>query len=63
MTPLALELGLAFLILAVFTGGLLVSGESRRSAGGVSAAGTLGLLVGSFFLEPGGRLFGGAFVM
>jgi NADH-quinone oxidoreductase subunit N len=59
----ALELGLAFLLLVVFLAGLLSPGQGRRGAGPIAALGTLGLLLGSFVLEPGGGLFGGAFVL
>ncbi len=63
MSALALELGLALLMLAVFFAGLLSSGEDRRRVGVVAAAGTLALLGFSFAIEPGEPAFGGTWVV
>ncbi|MBI4591424.1 MAG: NADH-quinone oxidoreductase subunit N [Candidatus Rokubacteria bacterium] len=58
MSGLALEIGLALLMLGVFAVGTVSHGDDRRLAGLLSAVGVLALTVGSFFLEPspgGGR--------
>ncbi len=63
MTALALELGLALLMLAVFFVGFLSWGEDRRGVGFLAAAGVLVLLGVSFVVEPRASLFDGAWVM
>ena len=63
MRFLALELGLAGLGLLVFCLGLALPPGRRRPLGGIVAAGLLGLLGLSVFVETGGLLFDGAFVM
>jgi NADH-quinone oxidoreductase subunit N len=59
---LALETGLAVLMLAVFVAGLRSRGDDRRLAGWIAVAGVPALAVGSLFLEPGAAL-GEAFVL
>ncbi len=63
MSALALEIGLALLMLAVFAVGILSRGEDRRIAGVISAVGVLVLAVASLFLEPSTALVRGAFVL
>jgi len=63
VSALALEIGLALLMLAVFAVGILSRGEDRRIAGVISAVGVLVLAVASLFLEPSTALVRGAFVL
>ncbi len=63
MNGLALELGLAVLMLAVFFGGLFSRREDRRGIGYLAGAGILALLGFSFFLEPGEPRFEGSWAM
>ena len=63
MSGLALELGLALLMLAVFLAGLLSKGEDRSRVGVLALAGTLVLLGFSLVLKPVGPLFGGIWVV
>jgi len=63
VNALALEIGLALLMLAVFAVGVLSRGEDRRIAGVISGVGVLVLTVASLFLEPSTALLRGAFVL
>ncbi len=63
MKFLGLELGLAGLGLVVFFLGLALPPDRRRPIGTVVAAGLLGLFALSFWVETGGLLFDGAYVM
>jgi NADH-quinone oxidoreductase subunit N len=63
MGGMALEIGLGFLILAVFVTGLSTRGEDRRRVGVVAAIGLVVLLGMSWRAEPGAVLFGGTFVV
>jgi NADH-quinone oxidoreductase subunit N len=62
VSALALELGLALVMLVVFFVGLSSRGEDRRHAGVIALAGNVALLLISLFIEPGGSLGGGAWV-
>jgi NADH-quinone oxidoreductase subunit N len=61
VTPFALEIGLAALMLVVFAAGLIDPGWRGRS-GWIAAAGLLVLIVASLALPPAGPALGGAFV-
>jgi NADH:ubiquinone oxidoreductase subunit 2 (subunit N) len=61
--PLGLEIALGGLIVAVLLLGLFRPAAPDRRAGWVSLVGLLGLSAWSFLLQPGGSLFGGAFVV
>ncbi len=61
MSALALELGLAVLMLIVFALGVLGGSRGRRAVGPITAAGVLVLLAASFAV-PTGAAAGGAFV-
>jgi len=62
MSGMALELGLAILILLVFFTGLFTRGEDKRRVGVLAAIGLVVLLGMSGRAEPGAVLFGGTFV-
>jgi NADH-quinone oxidoreductase subunit N len=62
MGGMALEIGLALLILLIFVTGLLTSGEDKRRVGVLAAIGLVVLLGMSWRAEPGAVLFGGTFV-
>ncbi len=62
MSGMALEIGLALLVLLVFVTGLSTRGEDRRRVGVVAAIGLVVLLGMSWRAEPGAVLFGGTFV-
>jgi NADH-quinone oxidoreductase subunit N len=62
MGGMALEIGLALLILLVFVTGLLTRGEDKRRVGVLAAIGLVVLLGMSWRAEPGAVLFGGTFV-
>ena len=59
---MALEVGLAVLILLVFVAGLAWRGQDKRRLGVLVAIGLAVLLWMSFRVEPGAALFGGTFV-
>jgi NADH-quinone oxidoreductase subunit N len=59
---MALEVGLAVLILLVFVAGLFWPGQDKRRLGGLVAIGLAILLWMAFRVEPGAVLFGGSFV-
>ena len=59
---MALEVGLAVLILLVFVGGLSWRGQDKRRLGVLVAIGLVILLWMAFRAEPGAALFGGSFV-
>ena len=59
---MALEVGLAILILLVFVVGLFWRGQDKRRLGGLVAIGLAILLWMAFRVEPGAVLFGGSFV-
>jgi NADH-quinone oxidoreductase subunit N len=59
---MALEVGLAVLILLVFVVGLSWRGPDKRQLGVLVAIGLAVLLWMAFRVEPGARLFGGTFV-
>ena len=59
---MALEVGLAVLILLVFVGGLFWRGQDKRRLGVLVAIGLVILLWMAFRVEPGAVLFGGSFV-
>jgi len=59
---MALEVGLAILILLVFVTGLFWPGNDKRRLGGLVAIGLAILLWMAFRVEPGAVLFGGSFV-
>ena len=59
---MALEVGLAVLILLVFVGGLSWRGRDKRRLGVLVAIGLVILLWLAFRAEPGAALFGGSFV-
>ena len=59
---MALEVGLAVLILLVFVVGLFWPGRDKRRLGGLVAIGLAILLWMAFRVEPGAVLFGGSFV-
>lgn len=59
---MALEVGLAILILLVFVVGLFWPGRDKRRLGGFVAIGLAILLWMAFRVEPGAVLFGGSFV-
>jgi len=59
---MALEVGLAVLILLVFVVGLFWPGQDKRRLGGLVAIGLAILLWMAFRVEPGAVLFGGSFV-
>jgi NADH-quinone oxidoreductase subunit N len=61
--PLGLEVALGGLMFVVLLLGLFRPAVPDRRAGWISLAGLLGLSAWSFFLEPGGSLFGGSFVV
>ena len=61
--PLGLELALGGLMFVVLLLGLFRPATPDRRAGWVSVVGLIGLSTWSFFLEPGGSLFGGSFVV
>ncbi|MGH7263085.1 MAG: hypothetical protein ACREH7_04090, partial [Candidatus Rokuibacteriota bacterium] len=63
MSTLALEMGLALVMLAVFAVGVICRDDDRRIAGAVAGAGVLILGVASFFLDPSTAVAGGAFVL
>jgi NADH-quinone oxidoreductase subunit N len=63
VSGLGLELGLAALLLLVFFAGLFSRSTDRSGIGLLSVIGTFLLLVASFFVEPAGSFFGGAFVL
>ena len=62
MGGMALEIGLALLILLIFGTGLLTRGEDKRRVGVLAAIGLVVLLGMSWRAEPGAVLFGGTFV-
>ena len=62
MSALALEIGLAVLMLAIFVVGVISRGDDRR-IGVISAIGVLVLTVASLFLEPSTSSVRGAFVL
>ena len=62
MGGMALEIGLALLILLIFVTGLLPRGEDKRRVGVLAAIGLVVLLGMSWRAEPGAVLFGGTFV-
>ena len=62
MGGMALEIGLAILILLVFVTGLATRGEDKRRVGVLAAVGLVVLLGMSWRAEPGAVLFGGTFV-
>jgi len=62
MSGMALEIGLALLILVIFVVGLSTRGEDRRRVGVLAAIGLVVLLGLSWRAEPGAVLFGGTFV-
>jgi NADH-quinone oxidoreductase subunit N len=62
MSGMALELGLAILILLVFFTGLFTRGEDKRRVGVLAAIGLVVLLGMSWRAEPGAVLFRGTFV-
>src|SRR5713226_10308677 len=59
---MALEIGLAIVILVVLLGGLALRGPDKRRIGVVAAVGLVVLLGLAFRVEPGSVLFGGTFV-
>ncbi len=59
---MALEVGLAILILLVFVVGLFWPGQDKRRLGALVAIGLAILLWMAFRVEPGAVLFGGSFV-
>ena len=61
--PLGLEVALGGLMFVVLLLGLFRPAAPDRRAGWISLAGLLGLSIWSFFLEPGGSLFSGSFVV
>ncbi len=61
--PFGLELALGGLMFVVLVLGLFRPATPDRRAGWVSLAGLTVLSAWSFFLEPGGSLFGGSFVV
>ena len=61
--PLGLEVALGGLMFMVLLLGLFRTVVPDRRAGWVSLVGLIGLSAWSFFLEPGGSLFGGSFVV
>jgi NADH-quinone oxidoreductase subunit N len=61
--PLGLEVALGGLVVLVLLLGLFRPSTPDRRAGWISLAGLVGLSIWSFFLEPGGSLFGGSFVL
>ena len=61
--PLGLEVALGGLMFLVLLLGLFRPVAPDRRAGWISLAGLLSLSVWSFFLEPGGSLFEGSFVV
>ena len=63
MSPLALELALSLLALVVFFLSLGMRPERRWNLGYVAGGGLGAILLGSFFVETGVGLFGGAYVM
>lgn len=63
MSALALEVGVALTMLAVFAVGVVARGDARRLAGPVSAVGVLALAIGSLFVEPSPPGPGDAFVL
>ncbi len=63
MSALALELGLALVMLAVLFAGLASRGEDRSRVGILAAVGVLLLLGVSLALKPGAALFDGAWVV
>jgi NADH-quinone oxidoreductase subunit N len=62
LAPFALEIGLGVLLLMVFTAGLIVQGEDRRSVAMLATGGVLVLAVWSMVLGPAGPALGGMFV-
>jgi NADH-quinone oxidoreductase subunit N len=61
--PLGLEVALGGLMFVVLLLGLFRPAVPDRRAGWVSLVGLIGLSTWSFFLKPGGSLFGGSFVV
>src|SRR5207244_11743468 len=62
MTPFALEIGLAILMLVVFGVGLVGGEGGRRRTGALTALGLVVLVGAAFTLRPWGSAGGGAFV-
>jgi NADH-quinone oxidoreductase subunit N len=63
MNAVALEIGLALVMLAVFAVGVIARGDDRRIAGAVAGAGVLVLAVASFFVDLSPAMVGGGFVL
>ena len=61
--PLGLELALGGLMFVVLMLGLFRPASPDRRCGWVSFAGLCGLSAWSFFLQPGGSLYNGAFTL
>jgi NADH-quinone oxidoreductase subunit N len=62
LTPLALEIGLGALLLAVFVAGLVGRGEDRRGIARLATGGVLVLGLGAMVVAPAGPALGGMFV-
>lgn len=61
--PMALEIGLGALMLAVLLTGIFRPANPDRRSGWIALVGLLALVAASFMTTPGGALFGGIFVV
>ncbi|HEY2994402.1 MAG TPA: NADH-quinone oxidoreductase subunit N [Methylomirabilota bacterium] len=61
-SPLAIEAGVAIVLLLVFVAGLLARGDDRRGVAWLATAGVLAVGVLSAFVRPAGPALGGMFV-